>query len=261
MKQSGLKFTSRTRRGYARIVSPKNARLRLIEFGTINLSRGETLTLSATGKETVLTLLRGRCSVEGGGTKLAIGPRKDIFDEQPWALYARRVSRIALTASSRVEILVSSAPAPARAPAFSLIEPSQVTERVVGSGTFERRVRTIVGEDFPAARLLVGETINQAGKWSSYPPHRHEKNSPPTEVKLEEVYYYKLENPAGFGLQRIYTDDGRIDEAHTVRDGDVCVLPRGYHPVAATPNSRLYYFWALAGTQRKMLVRTDPHFS
>jgi 5-deoxy-glucuronate isomerase len=141
-----------------------------------------------------------------------------------------------------------------------VIEPSAVVEKIVGEGTYERHVRTIIGEDFPAERILIGETINGAGKWSSYPPHRHEKDSPPDEARLEEVYYYKLENPKAFGIQRIYTDDGRIDETHTVREGDLCVLPRGYHPVSATPNSRLYYFWALAGKTRRMLVREDPNF-
>ncbi|NQU08431.1 MAG: 5-deoxy-glucuronate isomerase [Candidatus Abyssubacteria bacterium] len=261
MKREGLKFTFRPRQGYRRIVCPDNARLRLIEFGTINLARGESVDLPLAGREVAVTLLRGRLSAECGRDRFAIGPRKNIFEEGPWAIYARGIDGLALVARSRVEALVSSAPAPRGKAAVQTIKPSDIIERTVGAGTYKRSVRTIIGEDFQAERLLIGETINQAGKWSSYPPHRHENNSPPDEAKLEEVYYYKLEKPNGFGVQRIYTDDGRIDETHTVRDGDLCVLPRGYHPVAAAPNSRLYYFWALAGKNRKMLVRVDPHFA
>jgi 5-deoxy-glucuronate isomerase len=260
MKRTGLKFTSRKKQGYKKIVSPKNTPLRSIEFGTVNLRKGESITLPASKREIILTLLGGRCSIECGDLKALVGPRKNIFREFPWAVYARGIKDVQLTAGSQLEMLLSAAPASSRNPVIKLIKPSVVVERIVGSGTYKRRVRTIVGEDFPAERLLVGETLNEAGKWSSYPPHRHEKNDPPREVKLEEVYYYKLEDPKAFGLQRIYTDDGRIDEAHTIRQDDLCVLPRGYHPVAATPNSRLYYFWALAGKKRKMHVRVDPNF-
>lgn len=261
VRKAGLKYASRPRPGYSRIVSPSNARLRLIEFGTLSLGRRETVDLAGAGREIVVTLLSGRCAVEGGGRKLAIGPRKNIFEEQPWAIYARGVDRLKLTADSRLQALVSSAPARSRRAVVEAVEPSAVVERVVGEGTYERRVRTIIGEEFPAQRLLVGETINQAGKWSSYPPHRHEKDAPPDEARLEEVYYYRLEKPNGFGIQRIYTDDRRIDETYTVRDGDLCVMPRGYHPVSAAPKSRLYYFWALAGKNRKMQVRVDPDFA
>jgi 5-deoxy-glucuronate isomerase len=259
MRKASLKFVPCLKDGYTRIVSPDNARLRLLEFGVIQLSRGGSAELPAREKELVVTLLSGRGLIEANGSRFEIGPRKSIFQEYAWALYVRGGS-LKVTARSALEALVSSTPASTRKEVAELIRPSDVTERIVGADTYERRVRTIIGESFPAQRLLVGETINGAGKWSSYPPHRHEKDSPPHEVRLEEVYYYKLEKPNGFGVQRIYTDDGKIDETHTVRDGDLCVLPRGYHPVAAAPSSRLYYFWALAGRTRKMLVRTDPSF-
>lgn len=260
MKTQRLKYAAHPRSGYRRIVSPANARLRLIEFGVVTLARGESIVLRTVGKETVVTLTGGRLSVEGADRKATIGPRKSVFDEKPFSVYARGIDRLTLTARSKTEALISQAPSRKRKPVFEVIEPSAVVEKTVGKGTYERRVRTIVGEDFPAERLLVGETINQAGKWSSYPPHRHEKSEPPRESRLEEIYYYKLENPKTFGIQRIYTDDGRIDETHAVGEGDLCVLPRGYHPVAATPASKLYYFWALAGKDRKMLVREDPNF-
>jgi 5-deoxy-glucuronate isomerase len=260
MKKQNLKFAARPKSGYRRIVSPAEARLRLIEFGVVRLKRGESVDLRTSGKEVAITLTRGKLSIEAGGEKAVLGPRKSVFDELPSAVYARGIDRIEITARSGVEALVTIAPCRSRKKIVEVIEPSAVVEKIVGEGTYERHVRTIIGEDFPAERILIGETINGAGKWSSYPPHRHEKDSPPDEARLEEVYYYKLENPKAFGIQRIYTDDGRIDETHTVREGDLCVLPRGYHPVSATPNSRLYYFWALAGKTRRMLVREDPNF-
>ncbi len=260
MKNVDLRFQCIGRSGYRRIVSPKNAPLELIEFGIVRLRGRESIILPIFGREVAATLIRGSCNVEGDGRKLSMGPRKDVFSQQAWAVYACGLERLKITARASLEVLVSLAPITSRKPLLTLIEPSAVIERTVGEETYERRVRTIIGEDSPAQRLLVGETINEAGKWSSYPPHRHEKDALPHEAKLEEVYYYKLEKPNGFGVQRIYTDDGGINKTYTVRDGDLCVIPRGYHPVAAAPNSRLYYFWTLAGKHRKMRYRVDPHF-
>lgn len=82
-----------------------------------------------------------------------------------------------------------------------------------GKRCFEREVHTIVGEDFPAEKLIVGETFNKPGLWSSYPPHRHEKNRPPEEYFLEEVYHYRVEPEGGFGIQVLYTGDKELEEA------------------------------------------------
>jgi 5-deoxy-glucuronate isomerase len=261
IRNTGLKYSCRNGAGLTPVVSPENADLKLIEFGVIRLSARKRLIIPCAGKEIVLLLLSGSCLVKAKQEEGALGPRTDIFSEFPWTVYIRGIPELQLVAVSTTEALISAAPSSSRQPFVKLIPPGEVVDRVVGENAYRRHVRTVIGEDFPAERLLLGETINEAGKWSSYPPHRHERNSPPHEAKLEEVYYYRTEKPNGFGLQRIYTDDGRIDETHTVRSGDVCVLPRGYHPVSAAPCSKLYYFWVLAGKNRKMQVRVDPKFA
>jgi 5-deoxy-glucuronate isomerase len=259
--KSGLKYPGRNGSGYLPVVSPGNARLKLLEFGTVALSRGDRLEIPCGRREMCLLLLSGSCSAEINEGKWMLGPRKDVFSDFPWALYVRNVSRMTLIARSKTEAVVSSVPSISREPLLRLISPPDVAERTVGTDTYLRRVRTVISENFPAEKLLLGETINEAGKWSSYPPHRHEKDAPPHEAKFEEIYYYRTEKPNGFGVQRIYTDDRRIDETYTVRQGDVCVLPCGYHPVSAAPCSKLYYFWVLAGNSRKMQWRVDPNFA
>ena len=63
-------------------------------------------------------------------------------------------------------------------------------------------------------RLMVGETFNPPGNWSSYPPHKHDgKDGEPT---LEEVYYFTIDPPQGFGQQILYTNDGE-SAAHSVQ--------------------------------------------
>jgi 5-deoxy-glucuronate isomerase len=117
-------------------------------------------------------------------------------------------------------------------------------------------VRTILGPGDSAGRILLGETINPPGNWSSYPPHKHDTHEPPHEVRLEEVYLFKIDPPGGFGVQIRY--DGAGEECFTVRDGDVAAIPSGYHPVVAAPGYSLYYLWVMAGEGRQMIPRLDP---
>ena len=55
----------------------------------------------------------------------------------------------------------------------------------------------------------------------------------------------------------LYTADGE-SAVHEVRDGDLVLLPYGYHPVSAPPGYRVYYLWAIAGDDRRLAVYEDP---
>ena len=66
--------------------------------------------------------------------------------------------------------------------------------------------------------------------WSSYPSHRHDVDNFPEITYLEETYYHRLNPSQGFGVQRVYTEDGSLDETMAVKDGDVVLVPKGHHP-------------------------------
>ena len=83
----------------------------------------------------------------------------------------------------------------------------------------------------------------------------------PHENKLEEVYYFKISQPEGFAIQRLYTKDGRIDETLTVRDNDLVLVREGYHPVVAGPGYHCYYLNVLAGDVRSMQAADDPDYA
>src|SRR3546814_2410791 len=108
---------------------------------------------------------------------------------------------------------------------------------VRGSGTNTRHVRNILPQTEPADSLLVVEVITPGGHWSSYPPHKHDTATPGAETALEETYYHRLQPRQGFAIQRVYTDDRSLDETISVEDGDVVMVPRGYHPVGADRKS------------------------
>jgi len=52
----------------------------------------------------------------------------------------------------------------------------------------------------------------------------------PEESELKETFYHRLDPPQGFALQRVYTDDRALDVTMAVEDGDVVLVPKGYHP-------------------------------
>lgn len=139
-----------------------------------------------------------------------------------------------------------------------IVTPDKVKERIVGSRNWRRYVNDVIGMDIKAGRMIVGETFNPPGNWSSAPPHRHERDELPLESDMEEIYFYKIDPPKGFGMQMVYTEDKAIDEAYAIRNSDLIAIPRGYHPVVAGPGYRLYYLWVLAGKKRILKQKDDP---
>jgi 5-deoxy-glucuronate isomerase len=113
-----------------------------------------------------------------------------------------------------------------------------------------------------ADRLICVEVLTPDGNWSSYPPHKHD-DSPECPVENEEIYYFRVSAPEGFAIHRTYTDDRSIDETVVVRDGDVFLVPRGYHgPSIAAPGYTLYYLNVMAGpgAERAMDIVDDPPY-
>jgi 5-deoxy-glucuronate isomerase len=135
----------------------------------------------------------------------------------------------------------------------SVIRPQEAVARQVGKDNWTRTVFTHIADNVDAAHLIAGETLNRPGGWSSCPPHKHDRFAPPSEVPMEEVYYFQVEPRQGFGFMRVYTDPSDpqpFDHAYPVEHGDTVLIPRGYHPVVACPGYSLNYTWVLAGEGR-----------
>lgn len=243
--------------GWHTIFSPQQGQTKQITFSLLRLEAGSEYEGQVVG-ETVAVLLFGVADAEVEGKRFqSIGQRRDVFSGKAFSLYMPANSRFRIRAQTLVEIAFGSVPAPAVGEP-RLITPDQVKSRSVGLFNWRRDIDDIVDNTFPAQRLLVGETRNPPGNWSSYPPHKHEEENPPFETQMEEVYHFRIFPPTGFAIQMIYTDDGELNEAIIVKDGDTVVIPRGYHPVAAPPGYAVYYLWVLAGERRQMFVRFDP---
>ncbi len=231
-----------------------------IKFGVLNLAEGKAFQDSTANEEACLVILGGICSVVVGDERWEkVGARPNVFDGNPYSVYIPMDTSLEVSAKTDCAIALCRAPAKSARPP-RLITPDDVKCRTVGQWNWKRRVCDIMGNDSEIPEtLIVGETFNPPGNWSSAPPHKHDVDDLPRESKLEEVYYYKLKPSQGFGLQRVYTADGELDESYVVRDGDAVAIPRGYHPVVAAPGYSLYYLWVLAGENRIMRPNDDPN--
>ena len=206
--------------------------------------------------ETVLVLQEGRGTLRAAGEAWRVS-RKNVFDERATALYLPPGVELTVAAEAPLEAILISAKAESGGKPV-LVRPEDVHVNHRGKGSYTREVHDIFVRDPYVRRLMIGETFNPAGNWSSYPPHKHDGRN--GEPKIEEVYHYRIDPAQGFGNQMIYTNDGE-SVTHQVRDGDAVLVPYGYHPVSAAPGYRLYYLWGMAGEERRLALYEDPGHS
>ena len=137
--------------------------------------------------------------------------------------------------------------------------PDGIALETRGKGTNTRYINNIAMEGRDVAdSLLVTEVFTPNGHWSSYPSHRHDEDNFPDITYLEETYYHRISPENGFGIQRVYTEDGELDETMAVKDHDVVLVPRGHHPCGAPYGFEMYYLNVMAGPLRKWRFKPDP---
>jgi 5-deoxy-glucuronate isomerase len=240
-------------------VTPENARWKYVGFQVHRLAAGQAIGGGDRARETCVVLLTGSADVSVEKHRFeGIGGRASVFDDQaPGAVYCPADSTFTVTARDDVEVAICSGPGKSqRTP--RAIDPAGMSMEVRGTGTNTRYVRNVLPETVPADSLLIVEVITPGGHWSSYPPHKHDTAIAGQETALEETYYHRFKPSQGFGFQRVYTGAGDLDESLCIRNGDVVMVPRGYHPVCAAHGYDLYYLNVMAGPHRAWVIRTDP---
>ncbi len=244
--------------GYTTLVRRGRGGIHFLELGILRLQPGGGFRRRSGKDEVVLVLLGGSATITLGQIRYeAIGRRRSVFDGQATALFIPPNHDYSVEAITPLEAILCRATGEEGGRPH-LVPPEDVRVIHRGHGTFQREVHDIIDERIPARHLVVGETFNFAGCWSSYPPHKHDRMAPPEEVEMEEVYFFKLDPPQGFGLQRIYSSERGVDTALVIRDNSLVRIPWGYHPVAAAPGYRLYYLWVMAGKTRTLTPFDDP---
>lgn len=247
-------------RGMVHAITPSTAGWPYAGFALHRLAPGESATDAHGDTEAILVLVEGRARVKAAGRDFGeLGGRMSVFDGgPPHAVFVPNGAGWTATATTACTLAVCAAPGKGGREA-RVIGPDGIAPVTRGKGANTRIIHPIAMEERDMAdSLLVTEVFTPPGNWSSYPPHRHDEDDYPRMTYLEETYYHRLNPAQGFGFQRVWTEDGSLEETMTVHDHDVVLVPKGYHPCGAPYGYDMYYLNVMAGPIRKWRFRNHP---
>ncbi|MET8569219.1 5-deoxy-glucuronate isomerase [Streptomyces sp. NPDC004783] len=255
---------------YAVEVTPETAGWDHSALRVLRLPPGGAHTFDSGDSEWIVLPLSGGCTVavadDFGRSTFELTGRADVFSGVSDFTYVPRDARTTLTSPGGGRFALTGARCTRRLPARYGPAPSVPVE-LRGTGNCSRQVNNFGAAGvFACDRLIAVEVITPGGNWSSFPPHKHDEHRPGEESVLEEIYYFEFaahEGIPGLGYQRV-TPSGRgrgTDVLAEVRDGDVVLIPDGWHgPSMAVPGHHMYYLNVMAGpdAERAWLIRDHP---
>jgi 5-deoxy-glucuronate isomerase len=238
-------------------ITPESADWAFCGLRILELGPGESFR-TATGEDELIVLpLSGNAAVTVDGQGFTLAGRESVFAALTDFVYAPRDAELELVSEAGGRFALPAARA-AHAGTARHVPAAEVPVELRGAGQASRQVNNFAAPDvFAADRLIAVEVLTPAGNWSSYPPHKHDKEIPGVETALEEIYYFEVAD-GGFAYQRAYGPG--LDICCEVRSGDTVLLPHGYHgPSMAAPGYDLYYLNVMAGPgERAWRFQDDP---
>jgi 5-deoxy-glucuronate isomerase len=237
-------------------VTPANSATRHLSYGRIILDRDVPSVTFETGVEEVgLVCFRGAASVSVAGQRFAL-TRYDT-------LYVPRDEHVQVATESEADIAELRAPVDNRYP-LQFIPYADVLANPglhfkAGGPGCARTLNMLLAKNVQAGRLMAGVTWSDPGNWTSWPPHEHADLA-------EELYVYYDLPPEAFGIQMVYTDKMEPERIEMVRDGDVVIMPKGFHPNVSIPGYPISFLWVMAADRevedRKFgVVNVHPDFA
>jgi 5-deoxy-glucuronate isomerase len=245
------------KKGRTLAIAPnQTAASRHLSYGRIILDAGDApLEVKAGVNETGLICLRGSATVTADGQAYDLG-RYD-------ALYVPRDGGFVIAPSrDGCDLAEISAPVSKRHPVqyvrFADVQSNPGLHFNAGGVSSKRDLNVLIGKNVEAGRIMAGVTFSEQGNWTSWPPHEHA-------AMLEEAYLY-IDMPApAFGIQLLYTNPREPELATIVREGDVVMMPQGYHPNVAAPGGSINFLWMMAAVREDEdrqygVVNVQPEF-
>jgi 5-deoxy-glucuronate isomerase len=221
-------------------VAPGATAARHLHYGRIILESGDApVRFDTNGLETGLVCLKGSAQVKAEGQSYSM----KHFD----TLYVPRDASVDVTPGSEgCDIAEMAAPVARRHPvqfiSYSDVQKDPGLHFATGGPGCQRELNILLGKNVEAGRLMAGVTFSAPGNWTSWPPHEHA-------VLAEEAYLYIEMPPPAFGVQLVYTDKSDPEVATIVREGDVVLMPAGYHPNVAAPGGQINFLWMMAANR------------
>ena len=250
------------------VVTPESAGWGYSSLRIVSLTAGIAVEFDTGPDEMIALPLSGGCTVTVDGTALVLRGRTGVFDAVSDFAYLPRDSAVVLAGDTAAVVALPGARAARRLP-FRYGPASGVPVELRGAGACSRQVNNFATPAaFETDKLIACEVLTPAANWSSYPPHKHDEASE-SESELEEIYYYAFRSrapsgprPGAGGFQRVYgTPERPIDVLEEIADGDVVLIPHGWHgPAVAAPSADMYYLNVMAGpaAERAWLISDDP---
>jgi 5-deoxy-glucuronate isomerase len=215
--------------------------MRHLQYGRIIFRGAKNAAAFSTGdRETGLICLSGSASITVDGKKFALG----TYD----GIYIPRDSAVEVNTGSEVDLAEFSAEVKDRYPLqvvrHAELEKDPGLKFSTGGPGCKRELHMVLAKNIQAGRLIAGFTISDPGNWTSWPPHEH------TEM-LEELYvYFNMPHPA-FAIQLVYKNTDYPELVTIVRDGDVVLMPAGFHPNVSVPGHSVGFLWAMAAHRER----------
>lgn len=256
---SNYKKTYTSKSGFTPICEIGKCSLNMLEFGIIELRKGETVTYETRDREAAFIILGGKATfaIEGGPVFEDVGGRRSAFEGKAHSVYVGRRQKVTVSTNWSVKIVVNATPIDVDTVA-ELVAPDRVRSLLLGQKPWERDTHFIIDGATNAKRLTIGECFITPGNWAGFPPHKHDVDLMPGEGVLEEIYYFLFQPSQGFALQRVYTGDGEIEECYTVKNDELVEFPKGYHVTVAAPGYNSYFLWSMAGEHQGFFRSSDP---
>ena len=252
-------FVPATNQGSGRrlSVTPGKTAARFLNYGRITIGADDAPVRFQNGDhETGLVCLKGDATVSANGETFELSQ----YD----AVYIPRDSNIEVAAGTDgCDVAEMSAPVSRKYPmkfvSYQEVRANPKLHMIAGKPPAERDLNVLIGANVEAGRIMAGVTFSTPGNWTSWPPHEHAR-------MLEEAYLF-IDMPApAFGVQFVYTNPRKPELVQVVREGDVVLMPQGYHPNVGAPGTQINFLWMMAaireGEDRKYgVVNVQPEFA
>jgi 5-deoxy-glucuronate isomerase len=246
-----------SKKGRTRTVAPGTTASRHLHYGRIILDANDPpVAFGSGGFETVLICL--------GGTASVVAERQAFSLSKYDSLYVPRLAEVTVTPGpSGCDVAEIAAPVtkthPVQFVSFADVQRDPGLHFAAGGPSAQRELNVLVGKNVEAGRIMAGVTFSQPGNWTSWPPHEHA-------AMLEEAYLYVDMPKPAFGVQLVYTDSREPELATIVREGDVVLMPEGYHPNVAAPGGPINFLWMMAANvedadRQYGVVNVHPDFA
>lgn len=238
-----------------------------LNMSAYRLNKGDTYSGNTGDHENAIVILSGQCDIKtSDGNFDRVGQRPNVFSGMPHAVYLSRHKDFEITALvDSLEFASCWVPTDEDHPT-QLITPDMSNIEIRGGGNATRQINGIIPPGFDCQRIVCVEVYTPSGNWSSYPPHKHDihrvdNDGNVLEADLEEIYFYKIDNPNGYAYQRVYNDNRSIDSLMIAQNHDAILVPEGYHPVVSAHGYITYYLNFLAGSAQSLANSDDPDYA